>query len=185
VHAVAEGQVLLVCPGDAELVRGATPGGVSAGGGVGGQDRRSLADHLSVGEGYVVGGVAEWQVFHRRFEAQGLLDHVVPAGASLADVGQLVGVGEQSGDGLVDGIAGGLVSGTDQHQEGVAQFRVGEAVVVALLVAGGDQEGGHVVGGRDAFPLDQLVEPLVGRVGVRGGLVGAEGGGEDAVDQAA
>ncbi len=180
--AVPEGEVVLRDPRDVEGVGiRAVPVGMPVGGAVRGEDRLSLGDGPSVGQGDVGQGEAHRQVFHGRLVAQGLLDDVVPAAAAGADVAELFGVGEQAGHRLVDDVDRRLVPGTDHQEQRVGQFGVGQRGAVALVVAGGDEERGHVVAGRGALGGDEPAEHFVGPNRVRGGLFGGQGRVEDPV----
>lgn len=93
--------------------------------------------------------------------AQGLLDDVAPVGPAGVYVGELVRVGEERGDRLVDDVDGGLVTGADHEEEGVAQFGVRQPSPVALVVAGRDEQARHVVAGLGPLDGDELVEGAV------------------------
>src|SRR5690606_17162195 len=122
------------------------------------------------------------QVLDGGFVTQGLLDDVVPGDRALADEVELPGPGQQGEHRLVYDVDRGLVPGADHQQQGVAQLVVGEPGAVALVVAGRDQQGRHVVAGVGALLGDELVQTLVQqrRVGLRLGRV--QGGVEDTVD---
>jgi hypothetical protein len=163
VHAVPEGEVLLVGPGDVEGVGvGAVAARVAARGGVRGEDGLSLGDDHPVraaelAQHQVLHGVPQRQAGHRRLDAQRLLDDVLPAGPPGADVGELAGVGEQQMDGVVDEVDGGLVPGADHQHEGVQQFLLAQPGGV-LVVAGGDQRRGEVVARGTPFERDEFTE---------------------------
>src|SRR6185437_16437086 len=98
------------------------------------------------GRPLVLGAVADGRGVPQR-----LLDRVVPARPPLADVGELGGVGQQRGGGVVDEADRGLVSRCDDQEQRVGQFPRGQGVAAVLAVAGRDEGGRDVVGGAGAL----------------------------------
>ncbi len=158
----------------------AVPLGIASGTGEGDHERVALRDRQTRLDLDVLDGVAQAGHGARRFEAQRLLEGVLPGRPPGADQFELVGVGEEAVHGVVDEVDGRLETRGEQQDQVVHQLLFAEAA----FVAGGDEGRRQVVGRVLALVLEERGERAVQLDPVGLGVLQGDRRVEEAVDDA-
>lgn len=158
VGTVPERHMLLVAPGRVELLRTvAVDRGIPVGAGRAGKNRITLGDRHTA-EDEIPHRVPQRGMRDGRLEPQHLLDHIRPAQTPVQCGGQLVRIGEQQENRLIDEVDRGLVTGIDRQIERPDEFL--DTEILRGIIGVGNQRAGHIVGRVLApIPDQALQEP--------------------------